>query len=146
MNLSGFNLSEKELAGAEHVLNTNRMLAASFIRKCKAEKLTKAAIAERLGVDKSVVTRMLSGNANLTLRTIGELCWALDVKPEFKAQDFPVNHNRGEAIDYERSTIANQTASTWNVDFAVLVQDKTKTTPMSTTNSHNPARLRTAAL
>jgi transcriptional regulator with XRE-family HTH domain len=35
-------------------------------------------IAEKLGVDRSIVNRRLTGGTNLTLRSIADLAWALD--------------------------------------------------------------------
>lgn len=43
--------------------------------------LTKAQLADRMGVHKSVVTRGLRGDQNLTLRSIVDFCWALGVRP-----------------------------------------------------------------
>lgn len=74
-----FEISEKDRAGADFVQKAGRRLQEVFVRKCQDEKLTKVEVARRLDVDKSTVSKMLSGNANLTLRTLGELCWALDV-------------------------------------------------------------------
>jgi plasmid maintenance system antidote protein VapI len=78
MNSFEFDVSEKEIAGAEHVSRVGRLLVAAFVRKCRNEGITKKALADRLGVDKSVISRMLSGHANLTLKSVGELVWALD--------------------------------------------------------------------
>lgn len=77
-----FDLSEKEVAGSTAIMRFGRKLAGAFARKARTEKLTQAEIAARLEVDKAVVSRMLAGNANLTLRSFGELCWAMGVQPE----------------------------------------------------------------
>jgi DNA-binding Xre family transcriptional regulator len=53
------------------------------------EKITKVELARRLDLDKASVTRMLRGNANLTVRSIGELCWAMGVRPDFIVRDDP---------------------------------------------------------
>jgi len=78
MNSFEFDVSEKEIAGAEHISRVGRLLVAAFVRKFRTEGITKKALADRLGVDKSVISRMLSGHANLTLKSVGELVWALD--------------------------------------------------------------------
>lgn len=46
-----------------------------------SEDGTKKRIANRLEVDKSVVTRLLSGSSNMTLRSLSDLAWALDCTP-----------------------------------------------------------------
>lgn len=45
--------------------------------------ITQSQLADRLGKSKGFVSQLLSGESNLTLRTLADLCWALDVKPEF---------------------------------------------------------------
>ena len=40
-------------------------------------------IAEKLGVNRSVVNKRLLGEANLTLRTIADLAWAMDAEIKF---------------------------------------------------------------
>ena len=42
--------------------------------------MSQQAIAEKLGVNRSVINRLLRGTANLTLRTVGELAWALGLE------------------------------------------------------------------
>lgn len=76
-------LTEKELSGAEHISAVGRELISAFMRKVKEEGLKKQEVADLLEVDKSVVSRMLRGDANLTLRSVGEICWALGVRPVF---------------------------------------------------------------
>lgn len=39
--------------------------------------VTQASIAEKLGVDRSVVHRRLSGRTNMTIETIADMVWAL---------------------------------------------------------------------
>lgn len=94
-----FDLSEKELAGADHVMRVGRQLVAAFVRKARKEKISKAELARRLDLDKAAITRMLRGNTNLTLRSVGELCWAMGIHPDVKLYDDPqpverTNHPR----------------------------------------------------
>lgn len=76
-----FEISEKELAGAQHITAMSRRLIAAFIQKMRTEKLTKRQVAERLGVNKAVISRLLRGDANMTLRSEGELYWAMGYEP-----------------------------------------------------------------
>lgn len=87
MTLFDFDLSEKDMAGADHVMRVGRQLVAAFVRKAREDKITKSELARRLDLDKAGISRMLSGNANLTLRSVGELCWAIGVRPELKLVD-----------------------------------------------------------
>ena len=88
MTSFSFDISEKDLAGAQFISKASRRLIAAFVQKMRTEKLTKQQIADLLEVDKSTVSRMLRGNSNLTLRTIGELAWAMDVDPDLALQPF----------------------------------------------------------
>ena len=103
MTVFEFDFNEVELSGAEHIVNVNREIVAAFVNRCKNDGITKAKIAERMGVDRSVVTRMLRGNSNLTLRTIGELCAALDMKPNFKITEYPEVPNGGDVLARENA-------------------------------------------
>jgi transcriptional regulator with XRE-family HTH domain len=82
-----FEISAKDLAGAEHVTRVGRQLVAAFVRQARKEKITKAELARRLDLDKASISRMLRGNANLTLRSVGELCWAMGVRPDLTIVD-----------------------------------------------------------
>lgn len=82
-----FDLPEKDMAGADHVARVGRKLVAAFVRKARQDGLTKAELARRLNLDKAMISRMLQGNANLTLRSVGELCWAIGVRPELNLID-----------------------------------------------------------
>lgn len=90
-------LPEKDLASAQFMTTVNRRLIADFLRIAKSKNLTRKQIADALGIDKAGVTRMLRGNANLTTRTIGELCWALGIEPDFHTRDIVIPHNGGAA-------------------------------------------------
>lgn len=41
------------------------------------ERISQAEVAQALGVNRAIVNRRLKGDMNLTLRTIGEMAWAL---------------------------------------------------------------------
>lgn len=94
-----FDISEQELAGAQNITAASRRLIAAFVAKCRSEKLTKAKLAERLGLNKSQVSRLLRGDANMTLRTEGELYWAMGYEPYerhgSKSQVFLRNSHKG---------------------------------------------------
>jgi len=53
----------------------------------KKPSVTKAEIARRLGIDRSLVTRRLNGTSNMTLETLADLAWALDQKIEIRLSD-----------------------------------------------------------
>ena len=48
------------------------------------EGVTKTVLADRLGISKPAVTNLLSGERNLTIDKISEVCFSLDSTPQFK--------------------------------------------------------------
>jgi hypothetical protein len=60
-----------------------RELKSAFIMAKQTRKTTQQGLAKILEVDRSVVNRALAGR-NLTLRTLGELIWALGYDYEFR--------------------------------------------------------------
>lgn len=60
--------------------------AGRFVRRVQKELqaalsrsgLRQQHVAERLGIDRSIINRRLTGQANLTLRSISDLAWAMD--------------------------------------------------------------------
>ena len=57
----------------------------------KRDGLTQQALAKRLGVNRSVINRQLSGESNLTLRSLADLAWALDMELSFELRQ-PERH------------------------------------------------------
>ncbi|MER8388255.1 helix-turn-helix domain-containing protein [Mesorhizobium sp. M1380] len=81
MTSSHFELDPKEEAAAAFVSETGRDLQQALVDRKKIRRLTQQEIADTLGVDRSRVNRCFSGFANLSLASLAELCWAMDVKP-----------------------------------------------------------------
>jgi transcriptional regulator with XRE-family HTH domain len=61
----------------------NELLRALSERK-KDGKLSQQEIAKKLEVHRSLVNRQLSGEANLTLRSLADLAWAMDMEISFE--------------------------------------------------------------
>ena len=62
----------------------HRALVEAAIEEKKKHKLSQRQLADRLGINVSVVNRVLRGDANLTSRTLAEFAWALGRTPEFR--------------------------------------------------------------
>jgi transcriptional regulator with XRE-family HTH domain len=61
--------------------------ASEMIAKLMSEqKVSKADLARRLNKSRAWVTQLLSGNANMTLRTLAEVVYALDAEVKLHAQ------------------------------------------------------------
>ncbi len=70
-------LSAKDRASGRLLMQFHRAIAVAFEAQRRARGLTQLSVAEALSVNKSVVSRILSGRGNPTLRTIAELAWAM---------------------------------------------------------------------
>lgn len=78
MPVFSLDISPVEADGADAIDAVNRRLLHLVNGRIRDKKTTKTEIAKRLGVNKSTVSRMLRGNQNLTIRTLGELLGAID--------------------------------------------------------------------
>jgi len=52
-------------------------LRAAYAKRHEQGRENQSTIAKKLGVDKSVISRRLSGRSNMTLETVADMVWAL---------------------------------------------------------------------
>lgn len=55
--------------------------------------VSKKELARRLGRSKSYVTQLLSGARNMTLGTLSDICFALDITPRITILDAPTSED-----------------------------------------------------
>jgi transcriptional regulator with XRE-family HTH domain len=72
----------------------------------KRAGLTQQELARRLECDRSNINRQLSGEAEMTLRSIADLAWALDREITFELR--PINAVPGQNIAPATSTVGYQ--------------------------------------
>ena len=72
-----FDIGEKPRQVGRALGHVRSELQKAFIAVKKATGLTQQKLATRLGVNRSVVNRQLTGLENLTYRTVVELAWAM---------------------------------------------------------------------
>ncbi|HRZ05547.1 MAG TPA: helix-turn-helix transcriptional regulator [Candidatus Competibacteraceae bacterium] len=48
--------------------------------------INKTDLANRMGATKGYVSQVLSGSRNMTLRTLADICFALDLSPKFRVE------------------------------------------------------------
>ena len=53
----------------------------SILEEMERLDVTQAELAERLGKTRGFVSQLLSGERNMTLRTLADLCWGVGVVP-----------------------------------------------------------------
>lgn len=79
-----FELDEKDEASSDFISDVGEQLQLAFITAKQNDKLNQKSLADKLSVDKSHISRCLSGYNNMTLRTLAELAWALDCELNLK--------------------------------------------------------------
>jgi transcriptional regulator with XRE-family HTH domain len=66
----------------------NELLRALAEKKAKAalsqQAFPQQALAEKLGVERSLINQQLAGEANLSLRSLADLAWAMDMEISFE--------------------------------------------------------------
>lgn len=62
-------------------------------------------VAEKLGVDRSLINRRLTGASNLTMRSIADFAWALDHDIRFEL--VPLKNARGNEANLPPETVRN---------------------------------------
>lgn len=63
----------------------------------KAENgISQQALAQKLNVHRSLINRQLSGEANLTLRSLADLAWALDMEISFELKNPKVEFGQNQ--------------------------------------------------
>jgi transcriptional regulator with XRE-family HTH domain len=71
---------ERLFARQDFVYNVTEDLLVAI----ETQNITKQDLANRLGKSRSFVTQLLSGSRNMTLGTLSDICFALDIKPTVK--------------------------------------------------------------
>lgn len=77
-------LDARSRKSARFIARVHKQMQEAFARHYKTTGITQQNLADKLGVHRSFVNRKLSGEGNLTLRTIADFAWALDCDVDFE--------------------------------------------------------------
>jgi hypothetical protein len=69
------------------IAEIERQLREAYDRKFRAGEATQSSLASKLGINRSVVHRRLTGRSNMTVETIADMVWALDQTISIKISD-----------------------------------------------------------
>ena len=75
----------------------NELLRALSERK-KEEKLSQQELAKKLEVHRSLINRQLSGESNLTLRSLADLAWAMDMEISFELKKPAIEAGQNQSV------------------------------------------------
>lgn len=98
-----FEVSEKDLAASVFLKEVHEAIVKAALRAKSENGLTQRQVAERLGVDKSSISRILCGRGNPTSRTLGEIAWALGTK--FALVEYPYSQVRNMTFSGSESEL-----------------------------------------
>lgn len=70
-------ISAKDRAAGRFIGSVKKELMRAAFTEKENSRVTQQSIAAKLGVNRSVIHRMLKGETNLTLRSVAEIAWAL---------------------------------------------------------------------
>ena len=132
-----FKISPKRKLYAALIGDVHQELYDAFARRAKKDGLTKSALAEKLEINKSLVTRKLNRTSNLSIRSLAELAWALDYLPKFSMtaledinsnqptwnEIYSINQTSTSSINKWQRQVNERTTSTG----AVVTHNKTAT-------------------
>ncbi|QQM31750.1 helix-turn-helix transcriptional regulator [Martelella lutilitoris] len=85
-------LSEKDRATGRFKSRVNRGLIRAVLTAKKKKQLTQSDIARLMEIDKSTLSKILNGKGNLTLKTIGDLAWAVGLTPHIEFREKEQHH------------------------------------------------------
>ena len=102
--------------------------------------ISRTELAEKLGKDKSFVSQVLNGPRNFTLRTLADICFALECKFHAKLDTFVTNnHSTGES-DARRVNDTPRNFVRHKDSFPDFIATPRKNTSMETTFRFNNAK------
>lgn len=84
----------------------DELLRALSERK-KDDKLTQQELAKKLEVHRSLINRQLSGQSNLTLRSLADLAWAMDMEISFELKKPTAEAGQNQPVAVTTSTIGH---------------------------------------
>lgn len=84
--------------------------------------ISKSALASKMGTSKAFISKVLSGDANLTIKTISKILFAIGAKPEVKVVDRD-NQVKWFGIISQKDRSITSTAQNSNFACALLRED-----------------------
>lgn len=77
-------ISDKRRYSSRFITKTNIFMIKTIKDKLFSDGKTQRFLSEKTGIDEGTISRIMKGEGNLTLRTIGELAWAVGLSFELQ--------------------------------------------------------------
>ncbi|MBN9008473.1 MAG: helix-turn-helix domain-containing protein [Rhizobiales bacterium] len=87
MTLFQFDVGDRARKTGRLVGRVRDELVRALADKRLKERITQQGLAKKLGVHRSQINRQLSGEANLTLRSLADLAWAMNMDVVFELRE-----------------------------------------------------------
>lgn len=97
-------LSERSRKAGRFISRVHRDIQKAFTESGMKQQ----ELAQKLGVDRSIVNRRLSGEANLTLRSLADLAWAFEKEIHFSMTNARAVEQANEFTLNTRTKIADE--------------------------------------
>lgn len=120
-----YDLGEKSRIGSRFISHVRSEIQRAFTSEKASRKITQQQIAEKIGVNRSVINRQLMGLENMTLRSVAELLWAIGWEPFFEAREPNVGDQNNEFISIDENAGVHENAK----------RNRAKSTKTSTANA-----------
>jgi ribosome-binding protein aMBF1 (putative translation factor) len=104
VTLFHFEIGDRARKTGRFIGRVRHELVRALSEKRAKERVTQQALAEKLGVHRSLINRQLSGEANLTLRSLADLAWAMDMDLVFELREPTTSSGQNEQV--ETSTVS----------------------------------------
>ena len=100
------NISDKDRTVGRFISKVKKQLFLAALAEKKESGVSQQSIADKLGVNRSVINRLLRGSGNLTLRSVAEIAWALEWEIVFELRKRPMfvsNAATADRMDMSRA-------------------------------------------
>lgn len=102
-------LTPKRRAATRFIVGVRRSLQRAFADQRTEDGLTQSDLARRLDVHRSVITKELRGQKDISLGRVAELSWALGREPHFELRmpvTTPSQNNFSPSIEFDKPAAA----------------------------------------
>jgi transcriptional regulator with XRE-family HTH domain len=93
-----FDIGSRARNAGRFIGRVRNELLRALSEKKKDGKLSQQALAKKLDVHRSLINRQLSGEANLTLRSLADLAWAMDMEIWFELKKPAAHPGQNEPV------------------------------------------------
>lgn len=102
-----YDIGEKKRVGSRFVAHVRDKILYALITEKADRKLTQQSIAEKLGVNRSVINRQLNGLENLSLRRVAELLWAMGWEAHFEVRKIKSLPGENDSAEWPAPTASS---------------------------------------